>query len=130
MIKHIAQIVGPSHSVDLKNYDLLILVDIYRNILGMSVVGGDYDELKKFNLAEIYDPTPQPQSGKAGNAKVDSIGLGTSKHEKASLADIAENQDAANDEKPSTTRATVTDALHSAEAELDKAVSDAVGTNA
>jgi tRNA acetyltransferase TAN1 len=29
----------------------------------MSVVGGDYDRLKRFNLAEIYDPTP-----KAGEA--------------------------------------------------------------
>ena len=25
----------------------------------MSVVGGDYDELKQYNLAEIYDPTPK-----------------------------------------------------------------------
>lgn len=26
----------------------------------MSVVGGDYDKLKRFNLAEIYDPSPKP----------------------------------------------------------------------
>ena len=25
----------------------------------MSVVGSDYDELKQYNLAEIYDPTPK-----------------------------------------------------------------------
>lgn len=60
VIKQIAQIVGPSHSVDLKHYDCLILVDIYRNILGMSIVGSDYEQLKRFNLAEIYDPTPRP----------------------------------------------------------------------
>ena len=30
-----------------------------KNVLGMSVVGGDYDELKQYNLAEIYDPTPK-----------------------------------------------------------------------
>ena len=52
--------VGPSHSVDLKNYDALILVEIYRNVLGMSVIGGDFDKLKRFNLAEIWDPTPPP----------------------------------------------------------------------
>ena len=52
--------VGPSHSVDLKNYDALILVDVYRNVLGMSVVGRDFDKLKRFNLAEIWDPTPSP----------------------------------------------------------------------
>ena len=27
----------------------------------MSVVGSDFDELKQFNLAEIYDPTPKPK---------------------------------------------------------------------
>jgi hypothetical protein len=26
----------------------------------MSVVGNDFEELKRFNLAEIYQPTPQP----------------------------------------------------------------------
>ena len=30
VIKQVATAVGPRHSVDLKNYDLLILVDIYR----------------------------------------------------------------------------------------------------
>ena len=30
-----------------------------QNVLGMSVVGSDYDELKQYNLAEIYDPTPK-----------------------------------------------------------------------
>lgn len=30
-----------------------------KNVLGMSVVGSDYDELKQYNLAEIYDPTPK-----------------------------------------------------------------------
>jgi hypothetical protein len=25
----------------------------------MSVVGNDFEELKRFNLAEIYQPTPQ-----------------------------------------------------------------------
>ena len=28
----------------------------------MSVVGSDYDELKQYNLAEIYDPTPRLES--------------------------------------------------------------------
>ena len=26
----------------------------------MSVVGNDFEQLKKFNLAEIYQPTPRP----------------------------------------------------------------------
>ncbi|KAM5441314.1 hypothetical protein MferCBS31731_003743 [Microsporum ferrugineum] len=60
VIKLIAGIVGSEHSVDLKNYDLLILVDVIQTMCGMSVVEGDYDELKRYNLAEIYSPTPRP----------------------------------------------------------------------
>ncbi|KAL9625509.1 MAG: hypothetical protein Q9160_000219 [Pyrenula sp. 1 TL-2023] len=47
---------GESHTVDLKNYDSLVLVDVYRNVCGMSVVGADYRELKGYNLAELYQP--------------------------------------------------------------------------
>jgi len=42
------------HTVDLKGYDKLILIDVYRNIVGMSVVGSEFDTLKRFNLAEIH----------------------------------------------------------------------------
>jgi tRNA acetyltransferase TAN1 len=42
------------HSVDLKGYDKLVLVDVYRNVVGMSVVGSDFEALKRFNLAEIH----------------------------------------------------------------------------
>ncbi|KZZ96438.1 THUMP domain containing protein [Ascosphaera apis ARSEF 7405] len=59
--KVVADVVGPNHPVDLKNYDVLILVEVMRNICAMSVVGKDYDELKRYNLAEIYNPTPKPQ---------------------------------------------------------------------
>ncbi|THC99042.1 hypothetical protein EYZ11_001516 [Aspergillus tanneri] len=57
IIKTVARVVGPDHSVDLKNYDLLILVEVVQNLIGMSVVGPDYDKLKKFNLAELYKPS-------------------------------------------------------------------------
>jgi tRNA acetyltransferase TAN1 len=42
------------HSVDLKGYDKLVLVDVYRNVVGMSVVGSEFETLKRFNLAEIH----------------------------------------------------------------------------
>lgn len=58
IIKQVANIVGTGHKVDLKNYDLLILIEIYQTSLGMSVVGREYEELKRFNLAEIHAPTP------------------------------------------------------------------------
>ncbi len=31
-----------------------------QNICGMSVVSGDYDSLRKYNVAEIWHPTPKP----------------------------------------------------------------------
>lgn len=73
---------GPEHPVDLKNYDLIILVDIVQvrllelltqpkkhqtrltrtqNLISMSVAGSDYDKLKRFNLAELYNPDPAPR---------------------------------------------------------------------
>ncbi|KAI9724954.1 MAG: hypothetical protein M1812_000230 [Candelaria pacifica] len=54
VIRQVAAAVGPGHKVDLKNYDLLILVEIYKNICGMCVVGDDFEALKRYNLAEIY----------------------------------------------------------------------------
>ncbi|KAJ5439776.1 uncharacterized protein N7458_010774 [Penicillium daleae] len=59
IIKTVADIVGKEHPVNLKNYDKMILVDVCQNIIGMSVVESDYDQLKRFNLAEIYDPAPK-----------------------------------------------------------------------
>jgi tRNA acetyltransferase TAN1 len=45
-----------AHTVDLTGYDKCILVDVYRNVVGMSVVGNEYEVLKRYNLAEIYEP--------------------------------------------------------------------------
>ena len=42
------------HKVDLKGFDKLVMVDIYRNIVGMAVVGDEWEALRRFNLAEIY----------------------------------------------------------------------------
>ncbi|OJD34647.1 thump domain-containing protein [Diplodia corticola] len=61
VIKTVASAVGPGHSVDLKDYDLLILVDVYKGLCGMSVVGKDFERLKRYNLSEIYEPSPKEQ---------------------------------------------------------------------
>ena len=34
----------------------------------MSVVGSDFEQLKQFNLAEIYDPTPKPKAEEGNDA--------------------------------------------------------------
>ncbi|TKA65248.1 hypothetical protein B0A49_08551 [Cryomyces minteri] len=54
VIQQVATTVGSGHKVDLTNYDLLII-----NICGISVVGSDFDKLKRYNLAEIYHPSPK-----------------------------------------------------------------------
>ncbi|MCJ1256746.1 hypothetical protein MMC24_004570 [Lignoscripta atroalba] len=61
VIKQVADAVGKPHTVDLHGYDLLIVVEIYQSICGMSVVGSDFDTLKRYNLAEIYDPRPKAE---------------------------------------------------------------------
>ncbi|KAI9773328.1 MAG: hypothetical protein M1840_007543 [Geoglossum simile] len=57
IIKQVAEMIGPGHKVNLKNYDLLVLVEVFQNICGMSVVPADYDQLRRYNLAEISDVT-------------------------------------------------------------------------
>ncbi|KAH8903280.1 hypothetical protein BR93DRAFT_931304 [Coniochaeta sp. PMI_546] len=43
------------HKVDLEKPDKVILVEVYQNACGMSIVDGDYwNELKKYNLTELY----------------------------------------------------------------------------
>ncbi|PKY08097.1 THUMP domain protein [Aspergillus campestris IBT 28561] len=69
VIKTIADVVGKEHPVDLTNPDLVILVDVIQNVVGMSVAGSDYDKLKRYNLAELYNPTPKPDEQKPAESK-------------------------------------------------------------
>lgn len=56
IIKTIANCVGREHGhkVDLKQYDKLIMVECYKNNIGMSVVS-DYLKYEKFNLQQIFE---------------------------------------------------------------------------
>lgn len=54
IIQQVAGAVGSGYVVDLKQPDVVILVEVYRNVLGLGVVSGkEYERLKRFNLAEI-----------------------------------------------------------------------------
>ncbi|BAO39988.1 tRNA acetyltransferase TAN1 [Kluyveromyces marxianus] len=60
MIKFIAGFVGKQgtldHKVDLKNYDKLVLLQCFKNNIGMCVVDKDYrTEFKKYNIQEIFE---------------------------------------------------------------------------
>ena len=53
IIQVIGSVIGRGHPVDLKGYDVMILVETVRNISGMSIVR-DFDKLKRFNLETLY----------------------------------------------------------------------------
>ncbi|KAI1462986.1 uncharacterized protein F4812DRAFT_464199 [Daldinia caldariorum] len=54
VIKKVASLIAPRHKVNLSSPDKVILIDIYQTFCGMSVVDGDWDSLKRYNLHEIY----------------------------------------------------------------------------
>ncbi|GEQ67039.1 hypothetical protein JCM33374_g702 [Metschnikowia sp. JCM 33374] len=56
IIKHVASIVGRenNHKVDLKNFDKLIMIECFKNNIGMSVVS-DFRKFEKFNLQQIFE---------------------------------------------------------------------------
>ncbi len=47
----------------------------------MSVVGSDYEKLKRYNLAEIYEPTPKPDRPKNPEQNVVEMTLGSRNEE-------------------------------------------------
>ncbi|SCU88083.1 LANO_0D01046g1_1 [Lachancea nothofagi CBS 11611] len=60
IIKEVAKQVGKDgqleHKVDLKNYDKLVLVECFKNNIGMSVVDSDYrEQYKKYNIQQIFE---------------------------------------------------------------------------
>lgn len=54
IIKLVAGCVGEGHKVDLKNYELLIMVECFKNNIGMSVVA-NFQKMERFNLQQIYE---------------------------------------------------------------------------
>ncbi|KAI5919718.1 hypothetical protein F4810DRAFT_471858 [Camillea tinctor] len=54
VIKQVAGLISPQHKVNLSSPDKVILIDIFQTFCGMSVVDGDWDALKKYNIHELY----------------------------------------------------------------------------
>ncbi|OTA95978.1 hypothetical protein M434DRAFT_160456 [Hypoxylon sp. CO27-5] len=54
VIKKVASLIAPRHKVNLSSPDKVVLIDIYQTFCGMSVVDGDWETLKRYNLHEIY----------------------------------------------------------------------------
>lgn len=57
IIKTVAECVGNDHGhkVDLKNYDKLILIEVFKSSIGMSVVDNQFEPLQRFNLEQILE---------------------------------------------------------------------------
>ncbi|KAI0475180.1 hypothetical protein GGR56DRAFT_644897 [Xylariaceae sp. FL0804] len=54
VITQVAGLISKRHKVNLTAPDKVILIDIYQTFCGMSVVDGDWGDLKQFNLHELY----------------------------------------------------------------------------
>ncbi|KUI72031.1 tRNA acetyltransferase TAN1 [Cytospora mali] len=54
VIARIADLIDDQHKVNLGAPDKVILVDIYQTVCGFSVVPGDWEQLKRYNLTELY----------------------------------------------------------------------------
>ncbi|RDW67932.1 hypothetical protein BP6252_09328 [Coleophoma cylindrospora] len=76
VIKQIAELVGPRHKVNLTKPDKVILVEIYQTVCGMSVVGSDWEALKRFNIAELYPSRLPTKSAPVGQAETTMLGKG------------------------------------------------------
>lgn len=58
------------HKVDLKNYDKLILVECFKNNVGISVVNGEYNKsYKKYNVQQIYEAKLKKEEEEEQKAK-------------------------------------------------------------
>ncbi|GAV49733.1 hypothetical protein ZYGR_0P03790 [Zygosaccharomyces rouxii] len=54
-----------NHQIDLKNYNKLILVECFKNNIGMSVVDKDYiTKFRKYNVQQIYEKKLKEQNEK------------------------------------------------------------------
>ncbi|KAI9052471.1 hypothetical protein LZ554_003815 [Drepanopeziza brunnea f. sp. 'monogermtubi'] len=66
LIKSIASLISNVHKVDLTASDRIIVVEVYQSVCGMSVLGSDWETLKRYNIAELYKKdkpkeTPNPK---------------------------------------------------------------------
>ncbi|TGO29569.1 hypothetical protein BPAE_0013g00200 [Botrytis paeoniae] len=69
VIKQVASLVDDNHKVNLTKPDKVIIIEIYQTICGMSVVGDDWEKLKRYNLYELQSPSASLKSGGLADAK-------------------------------------------------------------
>lgn len=83
IIRKVAECMGhdQGHVVDLKNYDKLILVECFKNNIGMSVLE-DYLKYNRYNLDQMFEQAGASRVGNTGGAGGKKGKNGESKKEK------------------------------------------------
>ncbi|KAH8645634.1 THUMP domain-containing protein [Xylariales sp. PMI_506] len=71
VIKQVAALIGPRHKVNLSAPDKVILIEVYQTLCGMSVVDGDWDVLKRYNLRELYEEASKSNTSNAEEKESD-----------------------------------------------------------
>ncbi|KAI2634496.1 hypothetical protein GGS21DRAFT_518105 [Xylaria nigripes] len=73
VIEQVASMISKKHKVDLKNPDKVILIEIFQTFCGMSVVGKDWEAMKRYNIHELYTAASksakESRKGKEGEEK-------------------------------------------------------------
>ncbi|KAI8627565.1 hypothetical protein F5Y19DRAFT_171524 [Xylariaceae sp. FL1651] len=59
IIDKVAQMISKRHKVDLVNPDKVIVIEIFQMFCGMSVVGKDWEAMKRYNIHELHLSTPK-----------------------------------------------------------------------
>ncbi|KAI1145881.1 hypothetical protein F4825DRAFT_442524 [Nemania diffusa] len=54
VIQQVAKMISTRHKVDLTNPDKVIIIEMFQTYLGMSVVGRDWEAMKRYNIHELY----------------------------------------------------------------------------
>ncbi|KAI1117786.1 hypothetical protein F5Y14DRAFT_401897 [Nemania sp. NC0429] len=54
VIEKVANMISKQHKVDLENPDKVIIIEIFQTFCGMSVVGRDWEAMKRYNIHELY----------------------------------------------------------------------------
>ncbi|KAI1164981.1 hypothetical protein F5B18DRAFT_221244 [Nemania serpens] len=54
VIEKVANMISKQHKVDLENPDKVIIIEIFQTFCGMSVVGKDWEAMKRYNIHELY----------------------------------------------------------------------------
>jgi len=69
LIHEIARCVPEGHTVDLNNPEVFVLVEVFKNVCGVSVVN-DYYQLQKFNVMELANAKGSRWKFQAGEGRV------------------------------------------------------------